>query len=66
MSNQTIDALNDVTKTLIDSQKGYEFACEQCDDSYRLRARFHQYANDRKELAADFQNEVRKLGGEPV
>lgn len=64
--NQDIDALNDVTKTLIDSVKGYEMACETCDDSYSLRSRFQQYAQERQQLVSEFQNQVRALGGEPV
>ncbi len=66
MTNQNIDALNDVTKTLIDSCKGYEKACEVSDDSYALRAEFQRRANERKGFIIEFQNKVRELGGEPA
>ena len=63
--NTEIDALNDVTKVLIDSKKGYEKCCELADDGYALRAQFQQRANERGDLINRFQHHVRTLGGEP-
>ncbi|WP_420432322.1 ferritin-like domain-containing protein [Hyphobacterium sp.] len=64
MSNQNIDALNDTLKTLIDSRKGYEKACEMCDDT-SLKSTLESRADDRKQLISDLQSRVRELGGEP-
>ena len=66
MTDQNIDALNDVTKTLIDSRKGYEKACELADDSHALQAEFKRRKAEREQLVTAFQNKVRQLGGEPV
>tara|TARA_R110000803_G_scaffold69785_1_gene132238 strand:- start:1042 stop:1485 length:444 start_codon:yes stop_codon:yes gene_type:complete len=69
MTNQTldteIDALNDVTKVLIDSKKGYEKCYELADDGYALRAQFLKRANERADLVSRIQHHVRTLGGEP-
>lgn len=69
LTNQTfhteIDALNDVTKVLIDSKKGYEKCCELADDGYALRAQFLKRANERADLVSRFHHHVRSLGGEP-
>ena len=35
-----IDALNDVTKVLIDSRKGYEKCAELSDESFAFRTQF--------------------------
>ncbi len=65
-NNKTdIDALNDVTKVLIDSQKGYEKCAELADESFGLRSQFQQRANDRATLVSRFQAQVRTYGGEP-
>ena len=66
MSNPNIDALNDVTKTLIDSQKGYEKVAEMTDETHALRSKFQTLAYERNELVTAFQARVRDLGGEPV
>jgi uncharacterized protein (TIGR02284 family) len=60
-----IDVLNDVTKTLIDSRKGYETCCEVADDSFALQSNFQARAQRRRLLVKEFQDEVRSLGGEP-
>ena len=66
MSNPNIEVLNDVTKTLIDSQKGYEKVAEVADDNHALRSKFQTLAHERSELVTAFQARVRDLGGEPV
>lgn len=62
---QDIEALNSVTETLIDSQKGYAKCCEVVEDSYALRSNFQERAQKRLNLVEEFQAEVRALGGEP-
>lgn len=64
MSNVNIDTLNDVTKMLIDSQKGYEKAADVTEDDFSFRAEFQRRAADRRELVQEFQNRVNSLGGE--
>lgn len=65
MTNKNCEILNDVTKTLIDSQKGYEKAYDMADDSYALRSQFQQRANERRQLVNEFQQQVRQYGEEP-
>ncbi len=65
MTNPNVDALNDVTKTLIDSQKGYEKVCEISDDSFALRSKFQSLAAERTDLIGRFQEQVRSYGGTP-
>lgn len=60
-----IEELNDVTRLMIDSYKGYQAACEECDDSFALKSEFQQRAERRSGYIADVQNYVRQLGGEP-
>lgn len=65
MSNENINVLNSVTKTLIDSAKGYQACCEMADDSHALQTEFTCRAGERQALASRFQNQVRAYGGEP-
>ena len=51
MSNPNIDVLNDVTQTLIDSQKGYEKVIEIADDDHVLQGKFQRLATERGELS---------------
>jgi len=60
-----IAILNTITKTLIDSQKGYQTCCEVVDDSYALKSNFQERAMRRTALVREFQAEVQSLGGEP-
>jgi len=60
-----IEELNDVTRLMIDSYKGYQAACEECSDSFVLKNEFQQRAQRRSGYIADVQNYVRQLGGEP-
>ena len=66
MSNPNIDVLNDVTKTLIDSQKGYEKVCEIAEEGHGLRSKFQSLAAERRDLITAFQSRVSEYGGEPV
>ena len=66
MSNQKHDihALNGLIETTLDSADGYREAAEATDNpSYR--AAFSARASERKSVAADLQNAVRSLGGDP-
>lgn len=65
MTNANIAILNDVTKTLIDSKKGYQTACDMSDDSFPLRTEFRRRASQRQDLINEFQQQVRTFGGEP-
>jgi uncharacterized protein (TIGR02284 family) len=61
----TIEELNDVTRLMIDSFKGYKEAADEADDSWALKADFDQRAMTRSRHIAAIQNYVRELGGEP-
>lgn len=65
MTNKNAEILNDVTKTLIDSYKGYNEACEKADDSFALRNEFRQRASERQQLVNEFQQQVRSYGEQP-
>ena len=66
MSNSDIRTLNSVTKSLIDSCKGYETCTDVSDDSYALQAEFQRRQNERQQLISDFQQQGRTFGGEPA
>lgn len=65
MTKQNVKVLNSVTKTLIDSCKGYETCAEMSDDSYALRSEFTRRATERRMLVGEFQQQVRTYGGDP-
>lgn len=65
MSDQEIKVLNSITKTLIDSRKGYETCCDIVDNDYTLSAEFGRRRDARAALVGEFQARVRVLGGEP-
>ncbi len=65
MSKRDIKVLNSVTKTLIDSCQGYETCCEVSDDDYSLQQEFKRREQERRDLVAEIQMHVRKIGGEP-
>jgi len=60
-----IKVLNSVTKTLIDSCKGYETCAEIADDNYTLQNEFRRRKAERENLVSEFQRQVRVFGGEP-
>lgn len=60
-----IEELNDVTRLMIDSYKGYQAACEEADDSFALKSEFKKRAERRSGYINQVQNYVRELGGEP-
>ncbi|GLQ23752.1 hypothetical protein GCM10007853_16260 [Algimonas ampicilliniresistens] len=61
----TIEELNDVTRLMIDSYKGYREAADESDDSWALKSEFNQRAEARSKHIASIQGYVRQLGGEP-
>lgn len=61
----TIEELNDVTRLMIDSYKGYKEAADEADDSFALKSEFVNRAEERSALISQVQNHVRELGGEP-
>lgn len=63
--SKEIDALNDITKVLIDSQKGYQKAYEITGENYSLKPQFLHRAQERSKLVDRFQSQVRSMGGEP-
>ena len=66
MAKATIRTLNSVTKTLIDSCGGYQTCVEVSEEGDPLRQEFTRRQIERKELVSEFQNHVRRLGGEPA
>ena len=61
----TIEELNDVTRLMIDSFKGYTEAADEADDNDALAQEFVQRAERRSKMIAGIQDHVRALGGEP-
>ncbi|MGJ8560065.1 MAG: ferritin-like domain-containing protein [Litorimonas sp.] len=61
----TIEELNDVTRLMIDSFKGYKEAADEADDSWALKADFDRRASVRSQHISAIQSYVRELGGEP-
>ena len=62
---ETIEELNDVTKLMIDSFKGYKTAIDEADDSFALANEFKERAERRSVYIAEIQDYVRSLGGTP-
>ncbi len=61
-----IEVLNDVTKILIDSERGFRESANQLDSQYLLlKGELSTRAIQRNRLVQSFQQEVRNLGGEP-
>lgn len=65
MTDRDIKVLNSVTKTLIDSCKGYQTCVDVSDDSYALQTEFTRRKSERDALVQEFQTQVRSLGGQP-
>ena len=59
-----INVLSDVTRTLIDSHKGYATCVDAVDDSYALAKSFGERADARAALIAEFKAEIAALGGD--
>jgi len=59
-----ISTLNTLIKTTIDSIEGFETSAEQSDQG-RFASMFRDFAEERRRVVADLQQEVRGLGGNP-
>ena len=59
-----ISTLNSLVKTTIDSVKGFEDAAEDSEGG-RFATIFSEFAQERREVVAMLQQEVRRLGGTP-
>ncbi len=63
-NDKDVLTLNSLIKTTIDSAKGYEDAAEDC-ESDNLTSVFGEFAAERREVVANLQAEVNRLGGNP-
>ena len=63
-TSHDISVLNTLTATTLDSVKGYREAAENSDDAEH-RQFFSEMAEERSRLAADLQQHVRAIGGDP-
>ncbi|MBC7769222.1 MAG: PA2169 family four-helix-bundle protein [Phycisphaerales bacterium] len=64
-SRDDIEALNDITKILIDGSALYQKAGELADDANASTA-IADVTSERRALCSEFQNQVRTLGGDPA
>lgn len=63
-NEHSVDVLNGLIKTTLDSVGGYRDAAENADRS-QYKAMFSQRVGRREQLAHELQQEVRALGGDP-
>lgn len=63
-NDDVISTLNSLIETCKDGQNGFRTAAEGVKDS-QLTTLFSTYSRQRAEFAAELQNEVRRLGGDP-
>jgi uncharacterized protein (TIGR02284 family) len=59
-----IKLVNGLVETTIDSADGYEAAAREADGA-RFKDLFERRAQERRTIAVELQQEVRRLGGEP-
>ena len=65
MSNDsTIETLNSLIKTTLDSMKGFKDAAQDA-ESTQFSTMFEDFARERSEVATALQAEVTRLGGNP-
>jgi uncharacterized protein (TIGR02284 family) len=64
INERQIDVLNGLISITMDSAEGYDAAARDA-GTLRFKGLFHTRASQRRQLAADLQDEVRRLGGEP-
>ena len=62
--DDVVDTLNDLIETCKDGQNGFRTAAEGVKNS-ELKTLFNTYSQQRAQFAAELQNEVRRLGGDP-
>ena len=63
-NDEVISTLNNLIETCKDGQNGFRTAAEGVKDT-KLTTLFHTYSQQRGQFAAELQNEVRRLGGDP-
>jgi len=63
-NDNVISTLNGLIETCKDGQEGFRQAAEGVDNS-ELKTLFNTYSQQRAQFAAELQNEVRRLGGDP-
>ena len=63
-NDEVISTLNNLVETCKDGQNGFRTAAEGVENS-ELIALFNTYSQQRGQFAAELQNEVRTLGGDP-
>lgn len=63
-NDKVVGKLNHLIGTLKDGEKGYREAAEEADSS-TYKTMFNEFSQQRARLAAELQDEVRSLGGDP-
>jgi uncharacterized protein (TIGR02284 family) len=63
-TSHDISVLNNLTKTTLDSYKGFKDAAEDA-EAGGYASMFSEFASERSRVASMLQEEVRHLGGEP-
>jgi uncharacterized protein (TIGR02284 family) len=63
-NDETIAKLNQLITTCSDAEKGFRTAANSVEEEH-LRILFNNYCQQRVQLAAELQKEVRRLGGTP-
>jgi uncharacterized protein (TIGR02284 family) len=63
-NDQVVKKLNYLLGTLKDGEKGYREAADEV-ESERFKTMFNQNAQQRAKLAAELEQEIRRLGGDP-
>ncbi|MBV9210204.1 MAG: PA2169 family four-helix-bundle protein [Acidobacteria bacterium] len=63
-NDEVISTLNNLIETCKDGQEGFRTAADGVKNG-DLKTLFHTYSQQRAQFAAELQNEVRRLGGDP-
>ncbi|HEY0544395.1 MAG TPA: PA2169 family four-helix-bundle protein [Pyrinomonadaceae bacterium] len=63
-NDEVISTLNNLIETCKDGQEGFRTAAEGVKNG-ELKTLFNTYSQQRAQFAAELQNEVRRLGGDP-
>ena len=63
-NDEVISTLNNLVETCKDGQNGFRTAAEGVKDT-KLTTLLNTYSQQRAQFAAELQNEVRRLGGDP-
>lgn len=63
-NDEVISTLNNLIETCKDGQEGFRTAAEGVKNA-ELQTLFNTYSQQRAQFAAELQNEVRRLGGDP-